>query len=413
MLASKILDNRSKLYVWLITLGLLSFILSFAINNIVVWVLPLFFFVDTKSNIKTKLSHIAKNRTIWFYLIFFFTQVIGFFYSENKYQAIDRIVSMAPLALLPVVILTEKIDKKDEVRILKILKFSIPLIFILLLANHVFILNHEISTFVYFSVDQMLGVSQFYISFLLFVPLLISVQEILNKKNVLLNSLLAVITLFFLLLLKNITTLLFCTMVYLYISISLIRLRKIKEVMFMGLIGVAIVFVGFKTPMVKERLDFLIFNTDFDREILITKNRYAITKNTLEHRILINMLSMDQICANFPFGVGTGDIQEVLNGEYEKIHFKAAMNAKLNNHNQYLEEFLKTGILGGLSFVFLIVHLFLRAGNASFYHKFFITFFALGCFFESYLNRQHGVFILAFLIPIFMINFKHIFYNEN
>ncbi|MCL5127260.1 hypothetical protein M4I23_02485 [Algibacter sp. L4_22] len=135
-------------------------------------------------------------------------------------------------------------------------------------------------------------------------------------------------------------------------------------------------------------------------ETIITKNSFTQTKNTAEHRVLIDYLAIKEIMATLPFGVGTGDFQEALNKQYNTVNFKVAIKNKFNNHNQYLAEFLKTGVLGGVLFLMLVFTLWkTKKSRMGFY---FVLLFSIGCLVESYLDRQHGIVIFACIIPFFL-----------
>jgi len=163
-------------------------------------------------------------------------------------------------------------------------------------------------------------------------------------------------------------------------------------------------------PVIKNRANVFLKTTDFDIKTIITKNKYTQTKNTAEHRVLIDYLVLNEIVKSLPFGVGTGDYQDILNIQYERINFKVAKINQLNTHNQYLCEFMKTGVLGGLVFILIIFNLWKKSQNhIGFY---FVLMFSLGCLVESYLDRQHGVVIFAFIIP-FILKIDNKFFKLN
>ena len=169
----------------------------------------------------------------------------------------------------------------------------------------------------------------------------------------------------------------------------------------LAFVTLLLVVLAYNTTGISQKLDVLTKTTDFDIEIIKTKNKVTFTNNTLEHRILINYLALNEIANSFPLGVGIGDYQDVLNKNYQKIRFKSAMKQGYNNHNQYVSEFLKTGLLGGCIFLILLFYLFKSSNINNEYYLILLLLFSVGCFFESYLDRQHGVFIFSFFIPLF------------
>ena len=96
-------------------------------------------------------------------------------------------------------------------------------------------------------------------------------------------------------------------------------------------------------------------------------------------------------------------MQDALLEAYIDNKFKVAQIGNYNPHNQYLNEFLRTGILGGLLFILLLFYLFKITHRNPIAFQ-LVLFFSIACFVESYLVRQHGVTILAVIIPFFIKN---------
>ncbi|WP_445386341.1 O-antigen ligase family protein [Robiginitalea sp. IMCC44478] len=249
---------------------------------------------------------------------------------------------------------------------------------------------------------ESLGASQFYLAFIITIPLLAAVQGLLKKKDQIINVLIVLMSFGFLVLLRNLTSLLFICIVWAVLIVRLIIANDYNKAFLAIMFGGIILSLSSQVPMIQDRMQFIQKTTDFDIETIITKNRYTYTKNTLEHRMLIDYLAINIVQESLPFGLGTGDVQDRLNKEYATVGFKSGIKLKYNTHNQYLEEFLKTGLLGGVAFLILLGCLCGRINWSDYYYPYILLFFIAGCFFESYLNRQHGVFILGFIIPYFL-----------
>ena len=381
----------------------ISFICSFAILSIVTFLFIPYFFLDSLINIKEKLKNLARNPLAILFVFFFLAQCIGLLWSDNIDYGMRRVAVMIPLLFLPAILLSEEISKRGFNTYLRISKYLILLVFFILLLVHLFIDGHIASTFVHFTVEEKLGISQFYIVFILLIPFLESLRQIHKRKQLLLNGLLFISSIGFMLILGNKTIMIFLflfALVYIYKGFKTSR----KILLFrLGIITLIVVGAS-QTSIVKNRVAVLYKTTDFNIEIIKTKNKYAETKNTLEHRILIDYLVLQEIGKSLLFGVGTGDYQDLLMDSYESISFKAGLKNKLNTHNQYLEEFLKTGILSGFTFIIIIAFLFRRSKKKQPFYIYYITIFAVACFLESYLVRQHGVIIFALFIPFFLTN---------
>jgi O-antigen ligase len=393
------IKHREATFCIISALVLCSFTLSYAVNNIALFFLIPFFFLDTKENINLKFHTIKSNKVTLIFMLFFAVQCIGYFYSQDKSFALRRIEVMLPLLFAPAIIFTESITFKNANKLLSFLKYAIVTTFVLLLLSHVFILKRTTSVFVHFTVEDQLGISQFYLAFIVMLPILITLKAILEKQQLITNTILLSVSIGILLLLGNKTSLFFVVLLGITYTVLLIIRKQNKKALFLLGISIISIVTASQTEIVKNRLEVFVKTTNLDLETIITKNKYTETKNTFEHRLLINYLASKEIIKALPFGVGTGDFQSVLNTQYKNVNFKRGISGQLNNHNQYLSEFLKTGILGGFTFLFLLFLLFKKINKKQFFYPVFLSFFIIACSFESYLFRQHGVIIFAFIIP--------------
>ncbi len=348
-------------------------------------------------------KYIKKTPIYKLFFLLFICQLIGLIYTENLSFGIKKVIMQIPILFLPATILTENINKSYFKKLLCYFKYWTVILSLGLIIWHVYIDQRSLSSFVLYMITDHLGISQFYVIFIVIIPIITASIDIINKQHVLLNSVLVCFYLFFIFLMGNKTSLLF---LFLMICFFLYKQKLFTGSLFKKIIlglSIFLFFIGvYNIPLLQKRIDVLIKTTDFDIETIITKNSVTLTKNTLEHRVIINYITLNEFKNTFPFGVGTGDYQDILNKNYKKINFKQGLKQRLNNHNQYLSELLKTGLLGGLVFLGLIYVLLQSITFNNFYFTILVLAFAIGCLFESYLDRQHGIVIFAFLIPLFL-----------
>jgi O-antigen ligase len=117
-----------------------------------------------------------------------------------------------------------------------------------------------------------------------------------------------------------------------------------------------------------------------------------MSKFMLDNRIPIWKSSINVIKHNFILGVGSGDASHELRKEYVHEGYSEAYYNNLNAHNQYLETFLGTGLIGFLilfSVLVFIIYKSIRKRNLSFIM--FILTIMIFFLFESTLNRIAGV----------------------
>jgi|GEM_PF-2186444 len=397
-----IVKQRDKVFIVLIALVFITFIFSYALNNISIYLFIPFFFLDTKEKIKLKLQELKKNKIVLLCVLFFLAQLVGVFYSDDSNLAIKRTLVMLPLLFLPAILSTEKLEKTMYNKLLRFLKYVIPLVFIYYLVVHYFIDGRVLSTFVHFTIKEKLKVSQFYLVFILIIPIIEVLRQLQKSQLIVKNSVVLIFTLGVVLLLGNKTSLVFLSLLCIGFVYNLWRTNK-KMAVF-SLIGLCILTTAvLQVPIIKNRVNVFLRTTDLSMETIVTKNSFTHTKNTAEHRVLIDYLAVKEIVNSLPFGVGTGDYQQALNKQYKAVNFKAALKGGgYNTHNQYLSEFLKTGVFGGVLFILLLLALWKTPKRRMGFY--FLLFFSLGCLVESYLVRQHGVVILAFIIPFLIRN---------
>ncbi|MFT4781251.1 MAG: O-antigen ligase [Psychroserpens sp.] len=398
-----LIQRRDKIYVGLIIIMIISFPLSFAINSITMFLFILFFFLDEKQNIINKLKQIAKNKLNILFVLFFLVQVIGLLYSEDLDFGLKRVAVMTPLFFLPAILSVEVILKRQFDFILYLTSCIIITIFMGYLFLHVVIDHRDINTFVHFTIEKKLGISQFYLIFLLLIPIMTMINSIRNNQNKTLNTSLLLVTIGISFLLGNKTMFVFVFLIWIMLIVISFKHKK-RTGLIVLVLGLTLFTAVSQLSIVKQRIGVLVKTTDLDFETIKTKNSFTITKNTFEHRLLINNISLSEIIENLPFGVGTGDYQKTMQEQYEKLNFKAAQSTNLNCHNQYLSEFLKTGILGGGLFLLIMIVSYSKIKHEQRFYPYFLVFFSLACLVESFLVRQHGIVIFAFIIPLFLYN---------
>jgi O-antigen ligase len=112
-----------------------------------------------------------------------------------------------------------------------------------------------------------------------------------------------------------------------------------------------------------------------------------------ESRLVIWKSSINIVRNNFVFGVGTGDIQDELNKEYQLEGVKVlAIANNLNTHNQFLEVLVENGFIGILLFLWLFgIMFYLSLKEANIIYLMFIMIAFISFFFETMLNRLAGV----------------------
>ena len=105
---------------------------------------------------------------------------------------------------------------------------------------------------------------------------------------------------------------------------------------------------------------------------------------------------------HWAWGVGTGDIKDVLMAGYEKSNFQYGLKHKLNPHNEFLQIWLSVGIIG---FIIYFLALIYPIWKYVFLPEFCLSLFPIIVFLnsltESVLENQYGILFFSFFYVLF------------
>ena len=86
---------------------------SYAINSISIILLFVFFFTDSKDNIKYKFKTLKNNKIVVIYVLFFLAQLLGMFYTQNTTTGWVKIQQFLPVFFLPLIAFSEKFSRNQ------------------------------------------------------------------------------------------------------------------------------------------------------------------------------------------------------------------------------------------------------------------------------------------------------------
>jgi O-antigen ligase len=113
--------------------------------------------------------------------------------------------------------------------------------------------------------------------------------------------------------------------------------------------------------------------------------------------------SLGIIKDNWLIGVGTGDMNEAFQQQYEKMNSKLAPDQRWRSHDQFLSIFVGFGIFGLLWFLFAILYPAIKLGK--FRDYFFLVFFIiimLSMITEDTIESQLPVTFFVFFYAFFL-----------
>ncbi len=125
--------------------------------------------------------------------------------------------------------------------------------------------------------------------------------------------------------------------------------------------------------------------------------------SSVMQRIEYSKAAIDLIKKHFWFGVGTGDIENILIDQYKKMDSGLKTQFMFHAHNQFLAVFITFGVFGFLWFIFLLIYPAYKLNRFSDF--FFATFFLImvwSMLSDDTLETQAGVTLFAFFFSLLL-----------
>jgi O-antigen ligase len=146
-------------------------------------------------------------------------------------------------------------------------------------------------------------------------------------------------------------------------------------------------------PRMKESVgDILAGKIELDRNA-----RYGFSTRLLSWNASLNLIRERPVR-----GYGVAHAQDALDAEYKRLEYAFPLREHLNAHNQFLQFWIETGIIGFISWGLIVVFLYFRAIHFSLSNKYLILSFVLlllvNSLFESVMNRFSGISFISFFL---------------
>lgn len=330
---------------------LIAFFLPFGINYaifIIIWTVSFFTFNDVKSGLKRAFQ----NKWIYVLLGFFFLHAIGYFFSNNKSEALTAIEIKLSFLAFPILLFASNYNELQVKKIVISFVSGCILVSVMCLFRVCFLyFFQDINAFFYSEFAYFMHPSYFamYLVFALLIVMLFYPKWLAHLSN--LNIKIGFISVIFLvsIFLCSSKMGLITAFLLLPTTLFIILFNKGYKKMIIGLIlslilGISITYKLFPSPFERLKVAFKV-----------TASSQIIDKTDAEStavRILIWKESIKLITENFWLGTTAGDANDKLIQSYQKEGLSGALIKKLNAHNQFLQTFIGTGFLG---FVLLLI----------------------------------------------------------
>ncbi len=381
---------------------LISFLLPFGINYgiiISLWLICFFVFEDLKLGFRKMLT----NNWSYVFISFFVIHAVGYFFSINKAEALSCIEIKLPFLFLPFLIFTSNFNELQLKKItISFVSGCLILAFACLFrATYLYFITNT-NAFFYSEFTYFLHPSYFAMYFIFAQLIVMLYYKTWLSHLKYLNLKIGFISLVFLVCIFLASSKMGVIAAFTILPVTLFVLlinRGYKKLMIIILIGlIAITGLVYKlVPSPFQRLQTAITVTTSTESIDL-----SATESTAV-RILIWKQAVDIIKQNFVLGKSPGDANDALYQAYQKNGLTGAIKKKLNAHNQFLQTFIGTGIVGFILLFLMtvgaiIVGLYKR-NYALVVFSFLIT---INFLVESMLQAQAGfiffVFFLCFLL---------------
>lgn len=132
------------------------------------------------------------------------------------------------------------------------------------------------------------------------------------------------------------------------------------------------------------------------------KNTSELDNTAVEKARLLTWHTSVKLIKEAPlFGYGIGDTNDVLIEEYKELNYFHNYKNKYNAHNQFLQTFLQTGVIGFGVLIAIFILLGMRMNRSKNEFSVFLVLF-ISLFFESMLVRFNGIVFFSIIIPLLL-----------
>jgi O-antigen ligase len=385
---------------------LIAFFLPFGINYaifIILWSVSFFAFDDVKLGLKRAF----KNKWSYILIGFFFLHAFGYFFSQNKSDALTAIEIKLSFLAFPILLFASNYNELQVKKIvISFVSACILVSFMCLFRAFYLYLFQDTNAFFYSEFSYFMHPSYFAM-YLIFAQLIVMLfyskwLSHLSYLNVKIGfiSFLFLVSIFLCSSKMGLITAFLLLPITLFIILFNKGYKKVIIALILGLVlGISIAYKLFPSPFERLKVAFKV-----------TASAETIDKTDAEStavRILIWKESVKLIKQNILFGTTVGDANDKLIQAYEKEGLTGALIKKLNAHNQFLQTFIGTGIIGFILLLIMtigaLIYGFLKKNYLLVLFSILISFNFLV---ESMLQAQAGfIFFVFFLCILLKYNF--------
>ncbi len=337
---------------------------------------------------------------------FYVITAFSVLYSDNQPEAIRILQLKLPLFIFPFVFASGVDWDKKMIRLLLLLfSWSVALFCFLVIGNAIVkaTTSGSIQALFGYSILPLKYVYASIASLFCVFGSAIHLNEIAEKRKLTIVHLIPLLLFWTtLILISNRMGIFLCVIITLFFLLRLVQSAAIKSLTVVFIFFVLIGLYSWNQTF-QQKIKALV-QVDAQQTIqLDEESSLGRTWDGLHLRLAIWDCATDVIKRHPLAGVGVGDAQQTLQEAYEnrKFYFASRHNT-YNAHNQFLEQWLMTGIVGCLLFILaLAIPLILSLKNDKLLYSLFLIIFICFCLTESVLEVTKGVVWFSFFNSIF------------
>jgi hypothetical protein len=387
-------------------------------NNISLILLTVIWMIN--GNFKTKFQKLKEAQWIRPFLIYYLMLLIGMAITYDVENGLFTLNKKITFLILPIIIATGINLDKEIIGFLKrsFVYSCICLILICLGSSALYFFqggnpeNFDFATsenfkaihpnaspiwmhFSYIQLAHWAGIHPGYLSmYLVFCLIFLLTDQFRNVTDRTIHVLLGILIVCFIVLLATRMAILALICSTAYLLLNAVQKKQPRIVVAIGVVFLALLLLLLVNPVAKFRI------IEEPRITTYQVNQAVTNWNSVSYRLLEWEGSWSVIRDHWLIGVGTGGGKLAMDNFY--AHFnKSTVGLEHNAHNQYLQTWMETGILGLFTFLACIfLGLFRLRKDPS--YVCFIIIFSLMCMTESIGERQKGVVFFTVFQVLFL-----------
>ncbi len=346
----------------------------------------LFFF----GSFKAKMRQLRHTKLLWLSISFLYLlPVFGLTYSNDLPAALTDLVIKLPFLILPIIVFSSS-EIVDIKQVHKYFSYAVAILSLSALLQALYLKFH-------FGVDYMFyhEFSFFtekhttYFGLFLTLALLFFVDEIFQKKKIVLHTLLLFFILYMMYINGNRMSFVASFLGIMILTFAKLNLKKILLIL-LSFIVLAAFFT--QTNFYQNRIKTQITQSGKHNQIRLRKLHWTAVWQTIRHNNLI-------------LGAGTESHRDYLYQKYKDLHYEIAYLEHYNAHNQFLETTLDFGFLGLFLLVLAIgFHLYLIIKSKNWYLLALYISIVVFMLTESILERQSGIVIFSLFVSLMLLS---------